>query len=125
MTQHTPGPWVWRSVWDDNNRGIALLLETMHRPVPCNDPVIFALREDWLGKLSPEREAAKVLLLAAPDMLTALVAAIEGAGFTVAGPSDHRAAEHGEPAWVCNARAVIANATTSGHGVFSNPATTD
>lgn len=72
MTEHTPGPWVWRSVWNDDNKEIALLLETAHRPVPCNDPVIFALREDWLGKLSPEREAAKLLLLAAPDLAAAL-----------------------------------------------------
>lgn len=39
---------------------------------------------------------------------TALVQAIEGAGFAVAGPTDVRAAEHGEPAWVCHGRAVLA-----------------
>lgn len=43
------------------------------------------------------------------DVKAALVDAIEGAGFTVAGPTDHRAAEHGEPAWVCNARLSISN----------------
>jgi hypothetical protein len=44
------------------------------------------------------------------DMRAALIQAIEGAGFSVSGPTDTRAAEHGEPAWVCNARAVLATA---------------
>lgn len=39
---------------------------------------------------------------------SALIAAIEGAGFNVSGPTDSRAAEDGEPAWVCNARAALA-----------------
>lgn len=39
----------------------------------------------------------------------ALIAAIEGAGFHVSGPTDIRAAEHGEPIWVCNARAALAD----------------
>lgn len=39
-----------------------------------------------------------------------LVQAIEASGFSVSGPTDIRAAEHGEPAWVCNARAALANA---------------
>jgi hypothetical protein len=43
-------------------------------------------------------------------MVASLRAAIEGAGFLVSGPTDHRAAEHGEPVWVCNAREAIANA---------------
>lgn len=38
-----------------------------------------------------------------------LVQAIEAAGFTVAGPTDSRVAERGEPAWVCNARAALAD----------------
>lgn len=48
----------------------------------------------------------------------ALVQAIEEAGFSVAGPTDHRAAEHGEPKWVCEARAVLAesrNAIVEAH----------
>jgi hypothetical protein len=39
-----------------------------------------------------------------------LIQAVEAAGFSTHGPTDARAAEHGEPAWVCNARAAIANA---------------
>lgn len=44
----------------------------------------------------------------------ALVQAIEAAGFAISGPTDSRAAEHGEPAWVCNARAAIANLGAGG-----------
>lgn len=43
------------------------------------------------------------------ELVEALVQAVEGAGFLVSGPTDSRAAEHGEPKWVCNARAVMAN----------------
>lgn len=46
----------------------------------------------------------------APDLVAALVDAIEACGFTVSGPTDLRAAEHGEPAWVCRAREAIAKA---------------
>ena len=38
----------------------------------------------------------------------ALVGAIASTDFMVSGPTDHRAAEHGEPKWVCEARAAIA-----------------
>lgn len=51
------------------------------------------------------------IMAAAPEMLDVLVQAVESSGFSVSGPTDSRAAEHGEPAWVCNARAVIAKAT--------------
>lgn len=47
---------------------------------------------------------------AAPKLVAALIQAIEEDGFEVSGPTDPRAAEHGEPAWVCNARAVLAEA---------------
>lgn len=70
--KHTPGPWKWERRADDAGKLIALLLVTEHRPVPCNDPVIFAVREDWMGHIAPEREAAKNLIAAAPDMLAAL-----------------------------------------------------
>ena len=51
------------------------------------------------------------LIAAAPDLLTTLIEAIERSGFSVSGPTDSRAAENGEPAWVCRAREVIADAT--------------
>lgn len=44
----------------------------------------------------------------APELLNALVQAVEASGFRLSGPTDSRAAEDGEPAWVCNARAAIA-----------------
>ena len=47
------------------------------------------------------------------ELLAALVQSIESAGFHVSGPTDSRAAEHGEPAWVCNARLTLARATGS------------
>lgn len=34
--------------------------------------------------------------------------AVEDAGFTISGPTDHRAAENGEPKWVCRARELLA-----------------
>jgi hypothetical protein len=40
-----------------------------------------------------------------------LVRRIESAGFAVSGPADVRAAEDGEPIWVCNARAALAEIT--------------
>lgn len=67
----TQGPWKWEERHLDGKR-IATLLVTEHRPVPCNDPVIFALREDWMGPLGAEREAAKQMILATPKMLDAL-----------------------------------------------------
>ncbi len=67
----TQGPWAWEERHLDGKR-IATLLVTKHRPVPCNDSVIFALREDWMGPLCPEREAAKQMVLATPTMLDAL-----------------------------------------------------
>lgn len=43
------------------------------------------------------------------ELESALVQAIEAAGFSVSGPTDARAAEDGEPAWVCNARGALAH----------------
>lgn len=67
----TSGTWRWehRAL---EGKHIATLLVTDQRPVPCNDPVIFALREDWMGQQSPEREAAKRLIQASPMLYAAL-----------------------------------------------------
>lgn len=51
-----------------------------------------------MATMEEERDALRVVL----------VQAIEESGFLVSGPTDVRVAEHGEPAWVCNARAVLA-----------------
>lgn len=42
-----------------------------------------------------------------------LIESIENAGFSVSGPTDARVAEHGEPAWVCNARQELAELGTA------------
>jgi phosphoribosylamine-glycine ligase len=68
------------------------------------------------GNPSPEtvarvtKKANARLIAAAPELLAAIVQAVESAGFSLSGPTDKRAAEHGEPAWVCNARAALAKA---------------
>lgn len=72
MNERTRGPWAWEDRHDEKGKRIATLLVTEHRPVSCNDPLIFALREDWLGKLSEDREAAKQMVVATPRMLEAL-----------------------------------------------------
>lgn len=43
------------------------------------------------------------------NLRNTLIQAVDGAGFSISGPTDVRAAENGEPAWVCNARAAIAS----------------
>jgi hypothetical protein len=42
-----------------------------------------------------------------------LIQAVEASGHHLAGPTDSRAAEHGEPAWVCAARLALAEATAA------------
>jgi len=67
--------------------------------------------KNYLASVDAARaEALRVERLqdAAPNLAQALVQAIEASGFSVSGPTDVRAAEHGEPAWVCNARAILA-----------------
>lgn len=66
-----------------------------------------ALEQDFIGKIS---QVGGESIERNRDLLDVLVQAVEQAGFLVGGPTDHRAAEHGEPKWVCNARAVIAKA---------------
>jgi hypothetical protein len=44
------------------------------------------------------------------ELLAALRQAIDECGHKLSGPTDWRAAEHGEPQWVCSARAAIAKA---------------
>ncbi len=62
-----------------------------------------------------EIENLRAKLLSESSAVPVLIQAIESSGFSLSGPTDVRAAEHGEPAWVCNARAVIAEATAQNH----------
>lgn len=62
----------------------------------------------------PTRDAAaraEYELVKAIALKNALTEAIEAAGFQVSGTTDVRASENGEPAWVCNARRAIAEAS--------------
>lgn len=54
-----------------------------------------------------------VKMIALKDVL---IEAVESSGFSISGPTDSRAAENGEPAWVCNARSAIAEATVDDLG---------
>ena len=45
-----------------------------------------------------------------------LIQAVEASGHHLAGPTDSRAAEHGEPAWVCTARLELAEARSAMEG---------
>lgn len=56
---------------------------------------------------SPMGSANARLIAQAPAMLDLLIRAVEASGFSLSGPTDIRAAEDGEPAWVCDARFVI------------------
>jgi hypothetical protein len=59
-----------------------------------------------------DKPAGHLSLMEIKDQTVAvLIQAVESSGFSISGPTDSRAAEHGEPAWVCNARAAIAGAT--------------
>jgi hypothetical protein len=99
-TKHTPGPWTYRNAGKH-------LIETRHRAVkelPGGDFVLAA----------STREADMRLIAAAPALLAALEQAVDESGWPLSGPTDWRAAEDGDPKWVCNARAAIAAAKGEG-----------
>lgn len=62
----------------------------------------------------PTRDAAARAeheLVKALALKNALIQAIEASGFSVSGPTDARASENGEPAWVFSARIALAEAS--------------
>ena len=71
-TSFPPGPFAWEVRHTAEGKKVAELLVT-RAPMPFNDPVIFALREDWMGRQSPEREAVKQAITALPILIEALV----------------------------------------------------
>ena len=71
-TPFPPGPFAWEVRHTAEGKKAAELLVT-RAPMPFNDPVIFALREDWMGRLSPEREAVKQAITALPILIEALI----------------------------------------------------
>ena len=71
FTGYTPGPWKWaRRYSDGENKPIAVLLETEHRPIKWNDPVVSAIREDWIDMFIDNTPNAS-LIAAAPELLVA------------------------------------------------------
>ena len=70
VQQHTPGPWKFRPRVSDGKL-VAMLLETCMRPVPLNDPVIFAIREDWMATLEKFNAANANLIVASPNLYSA------------------------------------------------------
>lgn len=52
----------------------------------------------------------QVLQMQVTQLLNHLVQVIEGAGYSVSGPTDSEDAANGDPDWLCNARAEIDNA---------------
>ncbi|KVV07445.1 hypothetical protein WK77_16805 [Burkholderia ubonensis] len=87
---------------------------------PNGEPVLFeaSINDSKLDLYEVNGESVEDMKLrqergVLAEIETALVQAIEGAGFAVSGPTDSRAAEHGEPAWVCNARGALAQMVTA------------
>jgi hypothetical protein len=97
MEKHTPGPWYSRNGSSPHFQGQVASEST-------GDTIAISY--------SDEDGANARLIAAAPELLAVLVQAVHSSGFSLSGPSDSRAAEDGEPAWVCNARAAIAKATS-------------
>jgi hypothetical protein len=91
---HTAGPW--------NAAGTP----PKFRVMADGSPVAEAF-----GESAHEALANARLIAAAPELYSLLIEAVAASGFSLSGPTDWRVAEHGEPAWVCKARAAIAKAT--------------
>jgi hypothetical protein len=70
MSKHTPGPWIYKH---DASAGYGRFETTMSNP-PMNDPVVLAVREDWIGFLDrdPQGQANALLISAAPELYQAL-----------------------------------------------------
>lgn len=66
-----------------------------------------ATKLGW-GVLAESQQVAMPPARERSELESALIQAIEASGYSVSGPTDSRAAELGEPTWVCNARAALA-----------------
>ena len=88
-----------------------------------SDDRLFAIAGDSLADLAVSRRRQRIELcrraLARMEgcvvphlqsLSAVLIQAVEASGHRLAGPTDSRAAEHGEPAWVCTARLALADA---------------
>lgn len=111
---YLPGPWHVNGVGyrrDDSSPTGRRCYLTSPDGVDAEKLTINA-RNHHIATLDSHRRLADArLMAAAPDLLSVVIQAVEAAGFSLSGPTDSRAAEDGEPAWVCSAREVIARAT--------------
>lgn len=73
---------------------------------------IAAVQDYGVGSLREVDDANARLIASAPELLAVLIQAIESEGYSLSGPTDTRANEDDTPAWVCNARGIIAEATS-------------
>jgi hypothetical protein len=80
-TKHTPGPWTYRYEKFEGGTTYGRFETKMENP-RVNDPVIFAVREDWQTHLDrhPEGIANARLIASAPNLLEALQAMVNAYG---------------------------------------------
>lgn len=103
--QHKRTPWHCRQLIGVAERGFAIFWTNENGSTKTTH------RVDLGGEFSKEDAEFIVRACNNHDNLVELLSlAIEHAGFRVSGPTDLRAAENGEPAWVCGARAALAEA---------------
>lgn len=114
-TKHTQTPW---KVTQDNG-----IVAADGQSVAC---VSSHIRRDWDVKKANAAHIVRCvnshddLLAALKELGNQLQARVESAGHVIWGPSDVRAAENGEPAWVCNARGALAQARAAIAAAESN-----
>lgn len=88
LTANKPAQFVGAA---DDPQGIELAtMKERQRKIDAYPQLVAALRE------------------AVRELRESLACAIEDSGHSISGPTDTRAAENGEPAWVCSARATLA-----------------
>jgi hypothetical protein len=120
-TTHTATPWHVETPAGLNLSATPQRIETLwilqsgYRASPV---VSWQIAHDLLSEyeIATIRANASLIVRAVnshAQLVAALTQAVESSGFSLSGPTNPRAAEHGEPAWVCNARAVIAQTLNS------------
>jgi len=106
---HTPGPWE-TAIVDQGDLKQAATIVAATVKFGRQQYQVVEPGGIW-GRTIGEADANARLIASSPYLLDALMQAVDESGWSVSGPTDHRAAENGEPPWVCNARDAIASAT--------------
>lgn len=125
FTGHTPGPWSVPEMDQKHDADRSILA---YRRSGNPQWIGRAYGGGILTRADDEMKANAALIAAAPALLaelraaraeterlrslvkslsTELAVAVAYCGHELSGPTDHRAAEDGEPHWVCNARAAL------------------